>query len=254
MTRFSLNLNKIALLRNSRGAAVPDVLATARQAIALGVKGITVHPRPDGRHIQSTDVLTLAELCAQFAEVEFNVEGYPSDDFLTLVALACPDQVTLVPDDPEQLTSDHGWRVRERRDLLSDAIRRLKSSGRRVSLFMDPDCEQIGFLDGLGADRIELYTAAYAAAHGTADGPSMLARYRDAARHAQACGLGVNAGHDLSQLNLADFLQAIPDVLEVSIGHAVICEAINQGLPATISSYLSICAGESWVRAPNCRA
>jgi pyridoxine 5-phosphate synthase len=161
--------------------------------VALGVKGITVHPRPDGRHIRSSDVIALADLCADFADVEFNVEGYPSDAFLDLIARVRPDQVTLVPDHPDQLTSDHGWRVREDRELLSDAIGQLKLSGGRVSLFMDSDREQIGFLEGLGADRIDLYTAVYVAAHGTAEGPSILACYQSAARYPQACGLGATA-------------------------------------------------------------
>ena len=240
MTKFSVNLNKIALLRNSRGRNVPDVAAVARRCLALGVHGITVHPRPDERHTRYADVVELARVVREVPGAEFNVEGNPSERFVALVLEAKPDQVTLVPDAADQLTSDHGWDAIRSGGLLAAVVARFKAAGIRTSLFMDPDVTQIEAVAATQADRIELYTESYATAHGTADQASVLGAFESAARSARAQRLGVNAGHDLSLDNLADFLAHVPDVLEVSIGHAVICEALELGLETTIERYLGI--------------
>lgn len=240
MTKFSVNLNKIALLRNSRGRNVPDVAAVARRCLALGVHGITVHPRPDERHTRYADVVELARVVRETPGAEFNVEGNPSEGFIALVLEAKPDQVTLVPDAADQLTSDHGWDARSSGELLARVVARFKAAGIRTSLFMDPDVKQIEAVGATRADRIELYTESYATAHGTPDQERVLGAFESAARAARAGRLGVNAGHDLSLDNLADFLARVPDVLEVSIGHAVICEALELGLETTIERYLGI--------------
>jgi len=240
VTKFSVNLNKIALLRNSRGRNVPDVAAVARRCLALGVHGITVHPRPDERHTRYADVVELVRVVREVPGAEFNVEGNPSERFVALVLEAKPDQVTLVPDAADQLTSDHGWDARSSGSLLSAVVGRFKTAGIRTSLFMDPDVKQIEAVAATGADRIELYTESYATAHGTPEAERVLSDFAGAARTARALGLGVNAGHDLSLDNLADFLARVPDVLEVSIGHAVICEALELGLETTIERYLGI--------------
>ena len=240
MTKFSVNLNKIALLRNSRGHNVPDVAAVARRCLALGVHGITVHPRPDERHTRYADVVELARVVRETPGAEFNVEGNPGEPFIALVLEAKPDQVTLVPDAADQLTSDHGWDVRSNGGLLAGVVARFKAAGIRTSLFMDPDVHQIEAVAATGADRIELYTESYATAHGTPDQERVLGAFESAARVARAERLGVNAGHDLSLDNLADFLAHVPGVLEVSIGHAVVCEALELGLETTLQRYLGI--------------
>jgi len=240
VTKFSVNLNKIALLRNSRGRNVPDVAAVARRCLALGVHGITVHPRPDERHTRYADVVELARVVREKPGAEFNVEGNPSERFIALVLEAKPDQVTLVPDAADQLTSDHGWDAVDNGGLLARVVARFKAAGIRTSLFMDPDVKQIEAVGATGADRIELYTESYATAHGTPEQERVLGAFESAARAARAARLGVNAGHDLSLDNLADFLARVPDVLEVSIGHAVICEALELGLETTIERYLGI--------------
>lgn len=240
MTKFSVNLNKIALLRNSRGRNAPDVGAVARRCLALGVHGITVHPRPDERHTRYTDVLELARIVREFPGAEFNVEGNPTERFIALVLEAKPDQVTLVPDAADQLTSDHGWDVIGDSALLTAVVPRFRAAGIRTSLFMDPDAKQIEAVSTVQADRVELYTESYANAHGSPDEARVLDAFEAAARAARAQRLGVNAGHDLSLDNLATFLARVPGVLEVSIGHAVVCEALELGLEVTIARYLAI--------------
>jgi pyridoxine 5-phosphate synthase len=240
VTKFSVNLNKIALLRNSRGGNTPDVLAIARRCLAGGVHGITVHPRPDQRHSRYDDVRALADFISPLPGLELNVEGFPGDAYMALMLETRPHQATLVPDAPHQLTSDHGWDVVAEGQRLQPIIRRLKDAGIRVSLFLDPRLEQVDAAAAAGADRIELYTEAWAAAFGTPRAADVLDTYAAAARRAQPLGLGVNAGHDLNLRNLGLFLDAVPDVREVSIGHAFVCDALEYGLEGTIGRYLAI--------------
>ncbi|MCH7959481.1 MAG: pyridoxine 5'-phosphate synthase [Candidatus Hydrogenedentes bacterium] len=236
MTLLSVNVNKIALLRNSRGGALPSVTKAAQTAIDAGAQGITVHPRPDGRHIRRQDVYDLAEMLT----VEFNIEGNPTPPFLELVEEVKPAQCTLVPDLPEALTSDHGWNLNEDMDRLAPVIERLKHLGIRVSLFLDPDEEQVRLVERIGADRIELYTEAYARAFERNKGAEGVAPYTRAAAVASELGLGVNAGHDLNLKNLGAFCQAVPHVLEVSIGHALINDALYNGLSNTVAAYAKV--------------
>ena len=248
MTKFSINLNKFALIRNSRGHDKPNLLAMARRCIARGAHGITVHPRPDQRHTRYDDVPALAELVRATPPVEFNVEGNPVPAFITLVLDARPDQVTLVPDADDQLTSDHGWDAVANADRLSDLVKQFADAGIRTSLFMDPDEQQIEAVSRTGAARIELYTGPYADAFDTPRFSHTTEIYANAARFAQSHGLGVNAGHDLSLTNLGAFLRAVPDVLEVSIGHALVCESFDHGLEGTIDRYLAIIAESALTR------
>ncbi len=236
MTRLSVNLNKIALIRNSRGCATPDVLWFAHRAIACGAMGITVHPRPDARHIRSDDVHTLSTAM----DVEFNIEGNPTPEFIQLVLEAKPAQVTLVPDDPNQLTSDHGWDLAKDGAWLEPIIATFKTQGIRVSLFMDPVPESMALAAEVGADRVELYTELYAQAWGTDQQETVLQDFVDSAMAAEVAGLGVNAGHDLNQENLGEFARRVPNLLEVSIGHALISEALVDGWEPTVRSYVSI--------------
>ncbi len=245
MTVLSVNVNKIAVLRNSRGGDEPRVTAAAEVAMAAGAGGITVHPRPDGRHIRTADVLALAPIVG--GRAEFNVEGNPFapardgyPGFLALVAAVRPQQATLVPDGDGQLTSDHGFNLARDGERLGPLIAELKSLGVRVSLFMDAGTPDISLAAALGADRIELYTGPFADAFARGDAKTELARCATTAREAAAAGLGVNAGHDLSQANLGSFLRGVPGVLEVSIGHALIGEALHEGLDATVRAYLKI--------------
>ncbi|KRD73536.1 pyridoxine 5'-phosphate synthase [Lysobacter sp. Root983] len=246
MTVLSVNVNKIAVLRNSRGGNEPDVVAAARACLDAGAHGITVHPRPDARHIRDYDVATLAELTRERG-VEFNLEGNPFaparagyPGFLALCAQARPAQATLVPDGDGQLTSDHGFDFRRDGESLRPLIAELKALGCRVSVFADAASQDFDTAAAIGADRVELYTGPYAEAHAAGDPATALALFADAARRAQAAGLGVNAGHDLSQANLGEFLSAVPQVLEVSIGHALIGEALYAGLDATVRAYLRL--------------
>lgn len=241
MTKLSVNVNKIALLRNSRGTDYPNVRQHAERLLQLGAHGITVHPRQDERHIKYTDVRELAVLLADYPEAEFNVEGYPSDSFLALIEKTRPDQCTLVPDSATQLTSDHGWDARESGELLHRVLGRVRGCGARTALFMDPDPALIAGLQGLAVDRIELYTEPYARNFDQPNAQAILQQYRDAAEFAQQRGLGVNAGHDLNLQNLAAFLE-IPGILEVSIGHALTVEAIELGIAETLARYLEICS------------
>ena len=240
MTKLSVNLNKIALLRNSRGRDFPSVVGFAKKFIDLGVHGITVHPRQDERHITRQDARDLGELLKQYPDIELNIEGYPSEDFLALVEACDPEQCTLVPDAVDQLTSDHGWDVAQHSDLLSSVTARLKQSGIRVAAFLDPSVDQVQRVAKTGVDRIELYTEAYASAFGTPQQAAVFADYAAAAAEAERVGLGLNAGHDLDSHNLATFL-TIPKILEVSIGHVLTVECIEQGMPTVVGKYLEIC-------------
>ncbi len=237
MTLLSVNVNKIALLRNSRGGGLPSVLEAAHAAIAAGAHGITVHPRPDARHITYQDARDLKAAI----KVELNIEGNPTPDFLDFVCEVRPAQCTLVPDEPGQLTSDHGYDLRKSGATLVPIVKRLHERGIRVSLFMDPAPADMGLAKQTGADRIELYTESYAAAFARGDYKTVLDAFVKTAAAARAAGLGINAGHDLNQKNLGPFLDAIPEVAEVSIGHALICEAIYDGLAPTVRAYAAIC-------------
>ena len=239
MTRLSVNLNKVALLRNSRVLGIPSVTRAATIALDAGAHGITVHPRPDGRHIRVADVHELANLLKNRRGVEFNIEGNPFQGLPDLVRTFRPQQCTLVPDDPGAFTSDHGWDVKRDGERLKPVIAELKARGIRVSLFMDPLPAAMPAAQALGADRVELYTEPYASAFGGVDEAKVVERYADAARAAQRAGLGVNAGHDLNQSNLPRFLTAVPGVLEVSIGHALIADALEAGLAQTVRNYLA---------------
>jgi pyridoxine 5-phosphate synthase len=238
MTSLSVNINKIALLRNSRGRNFPDVNAFAERCLNLGAHGITLHPRQDQRHARDSDVEQIKIVCGRH-DCELNVEGYPTPEFLALVQRVRPAQCTLVPDAPGQLTSDHGWDLAGQAGLLRSVIAGLKPLGIRVSVFVDFDCPDIAAARGLGADRVELYTEPYAEHFGTPMGEAIFAGFAQAAETAQAAGLGVNAGHDLNLQNLAHFLE-IPGILEVSIGHALVVECIESGIDSTVSSYVEI--------------
>ena len=234
MTNLSVNINKIATLRNARGENVPDLLKVAADCEAYGAQGITVHPRPDERHIRRDDVYKLRPL----VRTEFNIEGYPSQQFIDLVMQVRPTQVTLVPDAPDALTSSAGWNVLSNMDFLTSVVDRLKSGGIRTSLFVGPDLENIRMAARTGTDRIELYTKPYADMY-PSDRETAVAPYVEAAEAAFRCGLGVNAGHDLSLVNLEYFHAMIPRLSEVSIGHALICDALYLGLEETIHRYLN---------------
>jgi pyridoxine 5-phosphate synthase len=246
MTRLSVNLNKIALLRNTRSNGIPDVLRSARIALDAGAHGITVHPRPDGRHVRAGDVRQIAGLLAARPGAEFNIEGNPFHGLMDFVREVRPQQCTLVPDESGAFTSDHGWDLRADAPRLQPIVAELRSLKVRVSLFMDPLPQAMALAKNLGADRVELYTEPYARAFGSSRQAAVLGGYADTARAAQGAGLGVNAGHDLNRENLGAFLNAVPGVLEVSIGHALIADAIEFGLAETVRRYLeAIGAGVS---------
>ena len=236
-TALSVNVNKIALLRNTRHLGIPDVLKLSRQALEAGAQGITVHPRPDERHIRAADVHELAALMKQWPQAEYNIEGNPFHNLMDFVRELRPHQCTLVPDSTDQFTSDHGWLFPADMDRLKPVIAQAHALGIRVSLFMDPLPEMMAAARAAGADRVELYTEAYASAFGTPKQAEVLARYVAAAEAAMACGLEVNAGHDLNRDNLTAFLRAVPGVLEVSIGHALIADALELGLAETVRDY-----------------
>lgn len=247
MTRLSVNLNKVALLRNTRDVGYPSVLETAKLVLDAGANGITIHPRPDERHIRRSDVPQIADFLAnhnspfpafmmkegEIRDIEYNIEGYPDEAFMQLVLENKCDQVTLVPDDPNQKTSDHGWDIPARRDFLKDIIQELKNGGRRVSVFIDPEPAMAEAAATIGADRVELYTGPYAM------NTSLLPAYVDTAEVAAKAGLGINAGHDLNLDNLAKFIAAIPQTDEVSIGHAITADALKMGWTGAVSAYLT---------------
>jgi pyridoxine 5-phosphate synthase len=239
-TRLSVNLNKVALLRNTRTIDLPSVTRAATIVLDAGAHGITVHPRPDGRHIRAHDVEALAGLVRRYPGVELNVEGNPFHAVLDIVRRVGPDQCTLVPDEPAAYTSDHGWDLARDTERLRPIIAELKRLGVRVSLFMDPVAESMPAAAALGADRVELYTEPYASSYGTHTEAATLARYISAAQAALREGLGLNAGHDLNQRNLLRLLNSVPGILEVSIGHALIAEALEDGLARTVANYLEI--------------
>lgn len=232
MTNLSVNINKVATIRNARGGNMPDVLKVAQEAEAFGAQGITVHPRPDERHIRYQDVYNLKPLI----KTEFNIEGYPCEKFIDLVLMIKPTQVTLVPDAPDAITSNAGWNVKEHFDFLSDLVDQFKSAGIRSSIFVDTDLDTIDWAAKTGTDRIELYTEPYATLYST-NKEEAVAPFIKAAQFAKNLGLGVNAGHDLSLINLGYFSEHIPFIDEVSIGHALICDALYLGLEETIKQY-----------------
>lgn len=232
MTNLSVNINKIATLRNARGENVPDLLKVAADCEAFGADGITVHPRPDERHIRRDDVYRLRPL----VKTEFNIEGYPSPEFMELVMQVKPEQVTLVPDAPDALTSSAGWNVGQHMEFLTSIVDRLREGGIRSSIFVGTDVENVQLAARTGADRIELYTKPYADLY-PENPEAAVAPFVEAAHAAFSAGLGVNAGHDLSLVNLAYFHRNIPRLSEVSIGHALICDALYLGLERTIREY-----------------
>ena len=232
MTRLSVNVNKIATLRNARGGQEPNVVEAATRIQAFGADGITVHPRPDARHITYQDVHDLREV----VHTEFNVEGYPSDDFVKLVCEAKPEQVTLVPDPPHVLTSNAGWTVTDHADLLKNVLAVFRAEGIRTSLFIETDEAQIHAAAAVGADRIELYTESFAVQH-AAMGKSLPSRSFKLPSWAHEAGLGVNAGHDLNLQNLRDFAESVPHLAEVSIGHAFIADALYLGMSNAVAQY-----------------
>jgi len=238
LTALSVNLNRVALLRNSRNLSIPSVTHAATLALQAGAQGITVHPRPDERHIRAHDVHDLAELIKGWPQAEFNIEGNPFHNLMPFVRALRPHQCTFVPDSAEQATSDHGWRFPHDADALAPLIAEASALGVRVSLFMDPQATAMRAAREVGADRVELYTETYARAHGTPALPGVLAGFVAAADAAQHEGLGLNAGHDLNRDNLADLLRAIPSIGEVSIGHALIADTIEFGLAETVGLYL----------------
>ena len=237
-THLSVNLNKVALVRNTRHLGIPSVTRAATLCLQAGAHGITVHPRPDQRHIRDSDVHDLSALLKDWPDREYNTEGNPLHNLMPLVRLVRPHQVTFVPDGEGQFTSDHGWRFPQDTAVLKDLVAEAKDLGARVSLFMDADPQAMAAACDVGADRVELYTEPYAQAHGQAAFAQVLAQFKAAAVAAQAVGLEVNAGHDLNLLNLRDFVQTVPDVKEVSIGHALMADALEMGYNATIQAYL----------------
>lgn len=243
-TSLSVNLNKIALVRNSRPLSLnlPNLASLAEVCLAAGAHGLTVHPRPDERHIRADDVAPLAELLGRWPGREYNIEGNPFHNLMDHVRAVRPHQATFVPDAMGQVTSDHGWDLLADGPRLKPLIDQARSWGVRVSLFVDPDPEQVKRARQLGADRIELYTEPYARAHGTPQQARVLERYRSAALTAQEQGLTVNAGHDLNLHNLAEFLNAVPGVVEVSIGHALLADALLMGYEQAVKAYLAAMA------------
>jgi pyridoxine 5-phosphate synthase len=237
-TALSVNLNKVALLRNTRTLGIPGVTRMATIALEAGAHGITVHPRPDERHVRAHDVHELAQLLTHWPQAEFNIEGNPFHNLMDFVRAVRPHQCTFVPDEAGQATSDHGWSLPQDTERLRPLVAEARSLGVRVSLFMDPLPTAMAAARELGAERVELYTESYARAHGSAAQAEVLAGFTATAQAALREGLGVNAGHDLNRDNLTDFLAAVPGVLEVSIGHALIADALEFGLAETVRDYL----------------
>ena len=245
--QLSVNVNKVALVRNTRHLGIPSVTRAATQCLQAGAHGITVHPRPDERHIRAQDVFELAELMKQWPRAEFNIEGNPTQNLLDFIRELAgrdmrPHQATFVPDSEDQFTSDHGWSLSRDAERLRPLIAECHQLGVRVSLFMDPVPGQMAAARAVGADRVELYTEPYAAAWGTPDQAAQLQRYAAAAQAARDAGLGVNAGHDLNRDNLPAFVRTVPGLAEVSIGHAFIADALELGYAATTQAYLECIA------------
>lgn len=239
---LSVNVNKVALLRNTRHLGIPSVLRAAEQCLLAGAQGITVHPRPDARHIRSGDVDDLAAFLKDWPQAEFNIEGNPTQNLMDFVRRHKPHQVTFVPDAEDQFTSDHGWTLPQDAERLKPLIREAQDLGVRVSLFMDPNPAAMPQVAELGADRIELYTETFASAFGTPTQDAVLAGFTATAEAALKVGLGINAGHDLNRDNLSVFLRHVPGVLEASIGHALIADALELGYTETVRSYLRVIA------------
>ena len=238
MTQLSVNINKIALIRNSRGRNYPDVAQFSERFLQLGAHGITLHPRPDQRHARYSDAHELKAVCDRY-NAELNIEGNPTREFLDVVLAVKPAQCTLVPDDPNQVTSDHGWDLANNADFLRAVCAELNAAGVRVSLFVDYDCPNVALAKELGAGRVELYTEPYAETYGTAENEAIWAQFAKTAQAAQDVGLGVNGGHDLNLENLARFIE-IPNILEVSIGHGLVVECLEQGMEKTMQGYMNI--------------
>ena len=236
-TALSVNVNKVALVRNTRHLGIPSVTRAAQLCLEAGAQGITIHPRPDERHIRASDVHELAALMQHWPAAEFNIEGNPTQNLMDFIAQVKPHQATFVPDSEDQFTSDHGWSFPQDAERLRPLIAACKAQGVRVSLFMDPIPEQMAAAKAVGADRVELYTEPYAASWGTADHAAQLRIYAAAAQAALDAGLEVNAGHDLNRDNLPDFVAQVPGVAEVSIGHALIADALELGYAETVRAY-----------------
>ena len=236
-TALSVNLNKVALVRNTRHLGIPSVTRAAQLCLQAGAAGITVHPRPDARHIRADDVRELAALMKAWPDREFNIEGNPFHNLMEFVRELRPQQATFVPDSEGQFTSDHGWAFPADAERLAPLVAQAKALGVRVSLFMDPHPQAMAAAKAVGADRVELYTESYASAFGTPRQADVLAEFAAAARAATQAGLGLNAGHDLNRDNLTAFLQTVPGIQEVSIGHALIADALELGYAATVQSY-----------------
>lgn len=236
-TALSVNVNKVALVRNTRHLGIPSVTRAAQLCLEAGAQGITIHPRPDERHIRGTDVYELAELMKQWPAAEFNIEGNPTQNLMDFIRQVRPHQATFVPDSEDQFTSDHGWTFPHDAERLAPLIAECKALGVRVSLFMDPVPEQMAAAKAVGADRVELYTEPYAAAWGTSGAAQQLQAYAAAAQAALDAGLGINAGHDLNRDNLPAFVAQVPGLAEVSIGHALIADALELGYAETVRAY-----------------
>ena len=248
-TALSVNVNKVALVRNTRHLGIPSVTRAAELCLQAGAQGITIHPRPDERHIRRHDVFELAALMKLWPGREFNIEGNPSQNLMDFIRQVRPQQATFVPDSEDQFTSDHGWSFPHDAERLAPLIAECKALGVRVSLFMDPVPEQMAAARAVGADRVELYTEPYAAAWGSAQQATQIKRYAAAAQAALDAGLGINAGHDLNRENLPTFVREVPGVLEVSIGHALIADALELGYAATVRAYLE-CIGTGFSDKP----
>ena len=243
MTKLSANLNRVALLRNSRDIGIPNVLEFGRICLDAGAHGLTVHPRPDQRHIRPQDVHDISTLIRQdYPHAEFNIEGNPTPEFIEFVLAVKPDQCTMVPDEPQALTSDAGWDTRAQGERVKPIIAKLKDAGIRTSLFMETDIDLIELAAEAGTDRVELYTGPYALAYDSPDRDSVFQQYYSAAKTAAACGLQLNGGHDLNLDNLGLF-RTVPSLLEVSIGHALIGDALRLGMANAVRAYLDILAG-----------
>jgi len=245
VTILSVNLNKIALLRNSRGHDYPRVIRMAERSIAAGASGVTIHPRPDQRHATYQDVTELKAWISDHPEKELNIEGYPSEKFMEVVLKAKPHQCTLVPDADNQLTSDHGWSLPQQTSLLQPIIQKLQDAGIRSSIFIDNEPEVAQVAAETGADRVELYTGPYADAYSTDQQSSITCSYAETAQAAVAAGLEINAGHDLDLVNLSHLISTVPEIVEVSIGHALTVEALDYGWDETIRRYMKILAANT---------